>query len=381
MNLKPAIVAVLAACTIAACKKKKEELPIPYDTLTGTTSYFNTFKGSDSVTTVSFTDETVRSNMLKDMEDYMQTYGLIPVDGERLRRMYTNTGSPFFDTSLNKHPSLSLSSVTAGSLAGADAVRERNRFNGWIDSVTRASQYGLEAATPGKPGTVGGTYLVNGDGIEYLQLFKDGLIGAIMLDQLCNVQLGAVPGADNTNAVAGANYTAMEHAWDAAYGNLTANPWFPFKNSAGSFQEVYLGYYVRQAKGEFGDPTALYLAFLKGRAAIVNKDNGTRDEQIAYLRKTIEKAVATVAISYLNKATIASSNSSYCHTLSEALGFIYALRYAHGAKIGAAKSDELMATLFNAPEGSWTLTKEKIYTVRDYLALTYVVDRDAIVNP
>jgi hypothetical protein len=381
MNLKPVLVVVLAACAIAACKKKKEELPIPYETLTGTTSYFNTFKGSDSNTTVSFINETVRSSMLKDMEDYMQTYGLIPVDGERLKRMYTNTGSPFFDTALNKYPSLSLSLATAGSLAAADAERERNRFSVWIDSVTRASQYGLEAAAPGKPGTVGGTYLVSADGIEYLQLFKDGLIGAIMLDQLCNVQLGAVPGADNTNTVAGANYTAMAHHWDAAYGNLTANSWFPFKNSAGSFQELYLGHYVRQAKGEFGDPTALYLSFLKGRAAIVNKDNGTRDEQITYLRKTLEKAIATVAISYLNKATIATSNSSYCHTLSEALGFIYALRYAHSAKISAAKSDELMATLFNAPEGSWTLTKEKIFSVRDYLSLTYVVDRDAIVNP
>ena len=381
MNLKPALVAVLVACTVVACKKKKEELPIPYETLTATTSYFKTFKGADSNTTVSFTDVTVRGRMLKDMEDYMQTYGLIPVDGERLKRMYNNTGTPFFDTALNRFPSVSLSAATAASLPAADAEQVRSRFNGWIDSVTRASQYGLEPASPGKPGTVGGTYLVSSNGIEYLQLFKDGLIGAIMLDQLCNVQLGAVPGADNNNVVAGANYTAMAHYWDAAYGNLSANEWFPYKNNTGNFLEVYLGYYVRQAKGEFGDPSALYLAFLKGRAAIVNKDNGTRDEQMAYLRKNIEKAVATVAVSYLNKATIASSTSSYCHTLSEALGFIYALRYAHGAKMSAAKSDELMATLFNGSGGSWTLTKETIYGVRDYLALTYVVDRDAIVNP
>lgn len=373
---------LVAFAALTACKKKKDSLPIPYESLTSTTSYFNTFKGADSSTTVSFPQATLRIKMLRELEDNLQAFGTNPLNSVRLRNLYTNTNRPFADTNLSNATSISLFATTAQSFSADKQLAEQNRIFSFIDSAAAAGPYALQPAAAGVPGLLGGSYLVNGGGVEYTQLIKDGLIGAMLFDQIANVCLG--PGkmaADNTTPVAGKNYTALAHNWDEAYGYLTANEYYPKANSAGSWQETYLGFYVRQVNGIYGSPSALYMAFLKGRAAIVNKDNGMRDQQIAIIRSNLEKAIATVAVSYLNKAKIAFSEGTRFHSLSEAAGFIYSLRFAHNAKITTVKSDELMNALMNKPNGFWSVQNSEIDGVRDQLALSFNIDRDVVVNP
>jgi hypothetical protein len=167
----------------------------------------------------------------------------------------------------------------------------------------------------------------------------------------------------------------MEHHWDEAYGYLTSNDTYPIKGS-----ESFLGEYARQGASVGGGADNLYLAFLKGRAAIVNNDLTTRDEQIAYIRTELEKAVAAVAISYLNKTNSATDDASRFHALSEGVGFIYSLRFAHNAKINRAKSEELLNLLMGKANGFWDLKVEDINNVRDQVATTFGIDKTTVLS-
>ena len=122
------------------------------------------------------------------------------------------------------------------------------------------------------------------------------------------------------------------------------------------------------------------MSFLKGRAAIVNNDMSTRDEQISSIRAALEKSIAVIAVSYLNKAKSASTDGGRFHALSEGVGFIYALRFAHNAKIDREKSNELLDNLLTKPNGFWSLTPGDLDAVRNVVADAFSIERNAVVN-
>lgn len=380
------ILSVAAATVLfGACKKDKNDptpLKVPYEGLTTTTSYFTTFKGADGNTSVDFSGQTTRINMLKEMDAYIKTFTTAPLDATKLKNMYANTGNPFTSADLNSATDKTIISKTAQSFSATDAETERSWFKANFDSIAVASTFAGQTAAQGVPGKLG-TYLVNRKGFEYGQFIQKGLMGAMMLDQISNIYFGTEKmAADNSAIVSGKNYTQQEHHWDEAYGYLTQNETFPKKDPADSTKwlESYLGSYVRQVNGTLGDPAAIYLAFLKGRAAIANKDVGTRDIQVAAIRTGLEKAVATVAISYLNKTKTSTTDAARFHSLSEGTGFIYSLRYAYNAKISRAKSDELLGKLMNKTDGFWSLTNADLDAVRDEIANTFGISKDAVVN-
>lgn len=380
---------IAATLLFGACKKDKNSNPtpaptlkVPYESLTTTTNYFNTFKGTDSLTSVDFGGQTTRINMLKEMDAYLKTFTTGTISAAKLKNMYENTGSPFSSAALNTATDKTLISKTAQSFAAADADAERTRFKAYFDTVAAVSALASQTASTGVPGRLG-SYLVNGKGFEYGQFIQKGLIGAIMLDQISNIYLGTEKqAADNITIITGENYTALEHHWDEAYGYLTSNEYYPKKDPADSTKwlEYYLGSYARQVNGTYGDPTSIYMAFLKGRAAIANKDINTRELQISTIRTSLEKAIATIAISYLNKTKTATTDAAKFHSLSEGVGFIYALRYAHSAKINKNRSNELMDILMNKANGFWSLTNADIDNARDQIATTFGISKDAIVN-
>lgn len=368
----------------ASCKKDNNNTPlkVPYESLSTSTNYFTTFKGADGATSVDFSGQTTRINMLKEIDAYAKSFNTAPLSAAKLNNMFANTGSPFAAAELNAATDKTIISKTAQSFSATDADAERTWFKKHFDSIAVASTYAGQTATNGVPGKLG-TYLVNGKGVEYAQFIQKGLIGAMMLDQICNIYLGTEKmSADNETIVSGKNYTALEHHWDEAYGYLTSNEVYPKKDPADATKwlENFLGSYVRQVNGAYGDPTAIYLAFVKGRAAIVNKDRATMDVQIAYIRASLEKAVATIAISYINKTKTATSDAARFHALAEGAGFIYSLRFAHNAKIGKAKSDALLGSLMNKENGFWSLTNADLDAVRDEIANTFSISKDAIVN-
>lgn len=379
---------VASAAIFSSCKKDpvvtpETPLEIPYENLTSTTSYFETFKGDDGNTSVNFSGQTTRIAMLKELEVQVKIWTTANVDADKLKNMFSNTGSPFTSADLNAATDKTLISKVAQSFSATDAETERNRFKAYFDGQAATSLHRTDSAYEGHAGKLG-NYLVTEKGYEYAQLIQKGMMGAMMLDQISNIYLGTdEQSADNVAIVAGTNYTALEHHWDEAYGYLTANAYFPMKdpNDNTKWLESYLGSYVRQVSGDLGDPAAVYLAFLKGRAAIVNKDMATRDAQIAIIRAALEKAVATVAVSYLNKTIEATTTPTKFHSLSEGTGFIYSLRFAYNPKINKAKSDELINILMNkAPNGFWSLTTDDLTNVRNQVADAFGISRDAEVN-
>ncbi|RYZ46169.1 MAG: DUF4856 domain-containing protein, partial [Sphingobacteriales bacterium] len=309
MNKSIILALGLTASLFASCKKDDDKpsdnQKIPYTTLTSTSSYFATFPGPDSATSVDISGQQTRISMLKEMDAYMRLATTSVVDAAKLRNMYRNLNAPFNSAALNAATDKTLISKTAQSFPAADAATERDRFDGFFDALAATSAFHNQVASQGSAGLLDAKYLVDAKGFEYGQFVQKGMMGALMLDQISNIYLGTEKqGADNSVLVTGKNYTAMEHHWDEAYGYLTGNAYFPMKDPADATKwlESYLGSYVRQVGAPYGNPTEVYLSFLHGRAAIVNNDMNTKNTQIANIRVALEKAVATIAVSYLNKS-------------------------------------------------------------------------------
>ena len=391
----------LVALGFTACKKDDTTITTPqlrtkidYATLTPSSNYLTTFKDSEGNSTVDFSGQTTRQDMMAEMDSVMRiatgAYASkgVPaaaVSATLLKNMYANTGSPFRQSELNAATDKQIKGKTAGSFSAVDADAERVRFEGWHNKVAAASASYNQVASDGQAGIAsnasGSKYLVDEKGIEYGQLVQKGLIGALLMDQMLNVYLGSEKlGLDNSKVVDGKKYTAQEHSWDEAYGYLTKNPVYPTQNpsDATKFLERYLGNYVRPV----GDPQQLFLALLKGRAAVVNNDQTTRDQQVAAIRQHVEKAVATFAVSYLNKAksSLASDVASAQHAFGEGAGFVYSLRYGPSKKITVAKSDAQLNKLIGGAKGFYSLTPAIIDEVRNEIATAYGIDPATVVN-
>lgn len=370
------------ALLATSCKKEENVTPttsnlkIQYTSLTTNSNYKTTFADADGKTTVDFSGQTTRIAMLKEIDTYIKTGTSADIDATKLINMFRNQNTPFDAAELNSATDKVISAKTAQSFSATDADAERARFVNYFNELERVSKMRGNTAEQGKAGILGTNRLVDEKGFEYSQFVQKGLIGAMMLDQIANIYLGTdKQSADNTTPNEGKNYTAMEHHWDEAYGYLTSNDTYPV-----SGKESFLGSYASQGTSVHDGAENLYLAFLKGRAAIVNNDLTTRDEQIAYIRTQLEKAIATVAISYLNKTNSATDDASRFHALSEGAGFIYSLRFAHNAKINRAKSEELLNLLTGKANGFWSLTKDDINNVRDQIATAFNIDKTTVVN-
>lgn len=374
----------IAAATLlfASCSKdvsvapSDAKLEIPYTSLSTASDYMTTFIDENATTTVDFSGQTTRLDMLSELDAYIKKGLTSPIMASTMKNMFENTNSPFATQALNEATSKVISSKTAQSFSATQADAERQRFVGYFTELERISQLHTQTAEQGKAGVLGGKRLVDENGFEYGQFVQKGLIGAMMLDQIVNIYLGDDKQAvDNTMNAEGKNYTAMEHHWDEAYGYLTSNGNYPLKGS-----ERYLGEYARQGTSESNGASALFLSLITGRAAIVNNDMTVRDEQIANIRRDLERSIAVVAVSYLNKAAKATDPADKFHSLSEAVGFIYSLRYAHNPKINSVDSDELMKTLMGNKDGFWSLTNEYVLSVRNSIANAFVIEKSVEVN-
>jgi hypothetical protein len=83
--------------------------------------------------------------------------------------------------------------------------------------------------------------------------------------------------------------------------------------------------------------------FLKGRAAITNKDNTARDEAREAVRTNWEKIAAGSAIHYINAAkTNITDDALRNHALSECIGFAMSLKYNAARKITDAQLAQVL---------------------------------------
>jgi hypothetical protein len=269
-----------------------------------------------------------------------------------------------------------------------DATAIKNQFDSWIsEQVSDVFPYWSDDASAGSAGKIqeaggGSTRYVNGKGLELNQAINKGLIGGLMADQMLNNYLGTAVLDAGTNTVDndektlsdGKNYTTMEHKWDEGFGYLYGadnqeNPTL----GADSFLNKYL------ARVE-GDPdfqgiaATIYDAFKLGRAAIVNNDYLTRDDQVDIIRENISKVIAIRAIYYLQqgKVNLGTDWASAFHDLSEGFGFVYSLQFTrkpgtNAAYFSTSEVNGFISTLTSG-NGFWDITAAQLDTMSNSIA-------------
>lgn len=370
---------VAVAILSVSCKKKEDDpapvqkftlrTPVPYDYLFSTTPYnvsgALTFFDVLGDSTVDRTEGRVRLRMLKAIDAYAKTSagtGTAVLDATVFSNMFSNTGSPFTGdyTDLNTS-TLQIRNVTASSKSDAVAAQVRADIEAYFPKIATASNSVNNTASNGQAGKLG-NYLVDEDGIEWGQVIAKSLIGGFQVDYIGNKLLGdaALLNANNTVNVNGKKYTALEHRWDEAYGTLTTKDRYAADATSGSNGgESFLGAYVWEYN-KSGYPN-LHLAFLRGRAAIVNNDRELLVIQAQAIRRELEKTMAAAALGYLNKWKTGTTDAARAHAIGEGMGFIYSLRFCslHGGN--PEYSDQILDDLiYSSPNGFWDLTNDKI---------------------
>ncbi|MCP4443277.1 MAG: DUF4856 domain-containing protein [Aureispira sp.] len=362
INNKWALVLGLgASLAFSACKKDKTyEVPTSYN-----------------FTNVSYSGQTNRLAMLKEMTSYMKSAhhkDTTALDAQKLKDMYANTNNRFDEASLNTNGK----DLKSKTYPGMD-----EKFELYMDSLVAASQHTNKIAANGQPGigTSGtSTYLYNSKGFEITQLIEKGLGGACFYYQATAVYMGDGKMNVDNETVTDGKGTTMEHHWDEMFGYFGVPTDFPTNTS-----DVYMwGKYCNSRDGVLGLNQKMMDAIIKGRAAISNKDLDTRDAQIIELRKYWQQIPAATAIHYLNdaKGSIASGDEAKkLHQLSEAYTFIMDLKYgAGGSSITEAQVDGILSGLAGSADplqaNLHTVTETTINGAIDVIA-GYISDLEA----
>ena len=370
-----------------SCDKDDDPIVDPEPTVAPATYTFL----RDGVTTVSYSGQSTRIAMGQEFISALKDESKTET---QLDAMFDHQegAADFSDTNLNAS-SKNIRSKTAASADlfssnTTDATAIKNQFDSWIsEQVSDVFPYWSDDASAGSAGKIqeaggGSTRYVNGKGLELNQAINKGLIGGLMADQMLNNYLGTAVLDAGTNTVDndektlsdGKNYTTMEHKWDEGFGYLYGadnqeNPTL----GADSFLNKYL------ARVE-GDPdfqgiaATIYDAFKLGRAAIVNNDYLTRDDQVDIIRENISKVIAIRAIYYLQqgKANLGTDWASAFHDLSEGFGFVYSLQFTrkpgtNAAYFSTSEVNGFISTLTSG-NGFWDITADQLDTMSNTIA-------------
>jgi hypothetical protein len=337
----------------------------------------------NSATTIDFSGQTTRIAMLDEMANLYKTSATAGtvLDDNILSDMFANTNNRFAGAGLNASGKL-LRDKTAGStdyftlfLGGGtttEQVAVRAFFETQFDNGNTASKGA--AAAPG----VAGIYLDGAskrlyaaNGLEPQQVVQKGMMGANLMDQICNNYLSvnkldeATNKADNTNKVlvTGTNYTAMEHNWDEAYGYIYGGDNATVTPNVFKYWSSYINQVAADTDFKFVK-TDIELAFRTGRAAITANDYKVRDAQIDIIKAKLSLIPAVRAVFYLNegKSKLADGDGGIkaFHAFSECYGFIMSLRYTNKPGTNApyfskAEVDTMLATLLSGQNGLWDI--------------------------
>jgi hypothetical protein len=334
LNTKLASTLLVASAVMftVGCKKD-DDAPVPSvtnptPTPTYTVPATYAFVDASNNSTVSFSGQQQRLEMLSEMVAYMKTANTLgtTVNATTLKDMYANNAYTWVDA-----PSLGMTGSTKQlkSKTAAGDIGVQTMFENYIDSIALISTFNT-AGSYGQGGVwTNGTknYLQSATGVEYGQLIEKGLMCAVFMNQMTNNYLQSVGSDDNTTIPTGKNYTDMQHHWDEAYGYFTSEFDYPTNGT-----NRFWGKYANGREGVLGSATTIATAFRTGRAAIDNNDYTTRDAQITIIVNEMEKVCAGTAIHYLNgaKANITDATVKN-HELSEAKAFLNGLRYGQKA--------------------------------------------------
>ncbi len=302
---------------------------------------------------VNYSGQTQRIDMLTAISDYIRAGNVkgTVLDAQKMRAMYANQNNPFTNVgSITNATELNASGKQLKDKTYAD---HRLTFETYFDSVAVASSKNA-TAMPGKAGVLvsatepSKSWLVNADGIEYGQLIAKRMMGAVFYYQAMEVYLTESKignGIDNTTVKAG-DGTPMEHHFDEAFGYFGAPKDFPTNLTGLKFWANY----SNQVNKAYTSNQNMMNGFLKGRAAITNKDMAGKDAAAATIRNEWERVIAASTILEMKAAkpfmgTPNTDQAKVSHYLSEAIGFMYALQYKTDRKITDAQMNSILNKL------------------------------------
>lgn len=350
-------VAIATLFTLNSCKKddSAKELEIP------TTYNFEN---------VDFSGQTTRLAMLSEMNTLMKSANTsgVAISATDLKNMFANENNPFTSADLNADSKNIESKTFAADVALFKTyMDDLAAISGTTNIVSEGGVAGI--ATSGSK-----AYLLNENGVQYSELIVKGLMGALMYYQISEVYTSdeKIGNSVDNETVTPGKGTPMEHHWDEAFGYIGANT---------SLDESTYEYFAKYSgKGQavgLDTRTNLMKSFLAGRAAISAKDMNRKNEEAINVRKYVEEVSVTTAISYLNGAKANFTDYALaCHQLSEAYGFINALKYNGKKKISNADITLVKSYLENTsgePDFA-NITVAKINMAIDKLSQIYSLD-------
>jgi hypothetical protein len=340
--------ASLVLLLVSSCKDNKNDNPNPGYTVPTTYNFANT----------NFADATTRLGMETEMANIMKGATTGAIDGQKLKNMFVNANAPFANAAYN----------TSGlQIKNQCFTLFQTDVSSFIDSLVKVSQ----SKTPASRGVAGaGTstantatkYPLTATGVNYAQVFNKSIMGGLICYQIVTT-MGNISSADNTKLVG--NQTAMEHNWDLAFGYWGVPIDFP-TNKTGA---ILWGSYSTQVDAGYHANQILMDAFLKGRAAISNKDNKTRDDQAAIILQTFERLTGAAVLQEVKEVKESISDPVARNSrLSECYGFVNSLKYNPARKITDTQINDILA-LF--PKNFYDLTLDDINKIRDKVATIY----------
>ena len=340
---------------------------------------------ADGVSSVSYSGQVVRNLLINDIKTQMGTDAGTKNPATLVSMMandnadrailsasgMTTVQTKYHDISTS-HLNDRLTAVASYTIPGYDA-NAGALVNGWVQ----------ETVANGK---------TRATGIRLDQMTQKTLWGAISYWQATSKYMSKIPGDDNTVAVEGKSYTAMEHHWDESFGYFGAaldyntgytddndrksSPYFD-SNSDGKIDfktEYNVGWAVTAAKRDLctGCDSGLdftktiFDAYIKGRTMIVNQEPLAQIlEQRDLIMATWEKVVAAVTIHYINDviddidaiiaagdATVtpaSSATADYENHWGEMRGYANGLLYNDFKKIATDNLNRLYVVMGTVP--------------------------------
>jgi hypothetical protein len=361
--------ALAVLTSVTSCKKDtKEPEPETPTTPTNPSTPSYTVPTEYNFTNVSYTGQTQRLDMVAEIKAYMNTGNTMGtvLNAQKLKDMYANQNSAFATATLN---------TSGKDIKSKVLLSDQSVFETYMDNLAAASQSTVNGSNGVAGVVVSSTdatkkYLCDANGVEWTQVIEKGLMGSLMYYQTTAVYLDAAKignSVDNTTVTPGQG-TNMEHGWDEAFGYFGVPTAFPTTTTGIRFW----GKYCNDRNTLLSTNATIMNAFLKGRAAISNKDYTGRDAQVIVVRDTWEKVIAATIISYVNSTkTKLTDDGIRNHNLSEIKGFVMNLKCNPTKKITAteiAQIETLLGTNF------YNITSANLDQIKDLLSTIYGLD-------
>ena len=376
---------------LAACGSDEEDDSDAQAKIEVPQAYTFDSRFTEGESSVSYSGQVVRNLLLQDLKTVTDSVGKegarsITVDDMLKRYEYddalnleTLTSTGTLSALESKYSSLSTGKNLVGKISSAPVIG----YNRPADELVRDwfKMIAENSEDSAKLGTA--MAYTTDDGVDMSQMINKVLIGAVPYYQATGVYLDSLLDRDNSEARDGTDpYTAMEHAWDEAFGYFGAArdyarytdeqlagsvDDFTFdSNSDGSIDfksEYNFGLSRNAAKRDKGGSEVnftkeIFDAFLAGRTAITNQ--GTVEE-ISQHRKAaangMEKVIAATVVHYINDTlsdmsklgTAEENRANLNKHWAEMKGYTVALQYNPFKLITDGQLRELHGIMGTAP--------------------------------